>query len=47
MPRGTKVEELYRELLTRGYSKESAAIIAQSKTGVALRTGRPPKRRRN
>lgn len=44
MPRGTKVEKMYEHLLSAGYDKASAAKISQSKTGLALRTGKPPKR---
>jgi len=43
MPIGTPVDNLYRELLAKGYDKASAAKIAQEKTGLALVTGRPPK----
>ena len=43
MPAGTKVNEVYQALLKKGYSKEKAARIAQSQTGEALATGRPPK----
>ena len=43
MPEGTKVEHLYKKLTGEGYSKESAARIAQSQTGLALKTGKPPK----
>lgn len=44
MPRGTKVHNLYEKLLKKGYSTGSAARIAQSQTGQALVTGRPPKK---
>ena len=43
MPKGTKVDNLYEKLLQKGYSKGSAARIAQAKTGLALATGKPPK----
>ena len=43
MPTGTKVNAVYQALLKKGYSKEKAARIAQSQTGEALATGRPPK----
>lgn len=43
MPEGTKVEQLYKKLLAQGHSEESAARIAQSVTGEALATGKPPK----
>ncbi len=44
MPEGTKVHNLYEKLLKKGYSKGSAARIAQSKTGESLQTGKPPKK---
>ena len=44
MPIGTKVDKMYRHLLSSGYDKKSAAKIAQAKTGLALKTGKPPKR---
>jgi hypothetical protein len=34
---------VYQALLKKGYSKGKAARIAQSQTGEALATGRPPK----
>ncbi len=43
MPTGTAVEKCYEALLQKGYSKAKAARIAQSQTGEALATGRPPK----
>ena len=43
MPTGTKVDEVYQALLKKGYSKAKAARIAQSQTGAALATGKPPK----
>ena len=43
MPKGTKVHRMYEHLLSAGYSKESAVRIAQSKTGLSLKTGKPPK----
>ena len=45
MPEGTKVHKLYLELLRKGATKSQAAKIAQSRTGLALKTGKPPKRR--
>ena len=45
MPKGTKVHKLYETLLTKGYSKESAARIAQAKTGLSLMTGKKPKKK--
>lgn len=52
MPKGTPVDDMYRailrDLLRKGVSPEEAkakaARIAQAKTGLALATGRPPKR---
>jgi hypothetical protein len=43
MPKGSKVDKVYRALKREGYSKESAARIAQSQTGQALATGKAPK----
>jgi len=45
MPKGTKVEKLYRKLRSKGASKGKAARIAQSVTGLSLSTGKRPKRR--
>ncbi len=45
MPRGTKVDRLYRKLRGEGKSKGSAARISQSVTHRSLKTGRPPKRK--
>jgi hypothetical protein len=45
MPRGTAVHKLFERLKRKGYSVKSAAKIAQAKTGQALATGKPPKRR--
>lgn len=47
MPKGTKVERLYEHLRDQGYTPKSAAKIAQSKTGLALETGKPPKHKRD
>ena len=44
MPKGTKVDNMYEALKRRGISVESAVKIAQSKTGQALATGKPPKK---
>ncbi len=44
MPKGTKVERLYQHLLGQGLSKASAVKIAQAKTGLSLKTGKPPNR---
>ena len=43
MPRGTKVDKVYRALKREGKSVASAAKIAQAVTGKSLATGRKPK----
>lgn len=43
MPHGSKVEKVFKALRKKGKSKASAAKIAQSVTGQALATGKPPK----
>jgi hypothetical protein len=43
MPVGSKVHKVYMALKRKGKSEESAARIAQSATGQALATGKPPK----
>ena len=43
MPKGTKVDKVYKALKKAGKSTASAAKIAQAKTGQALKTGKPPK----
>jgi hypothetical protein len=43
MPAGTKVDKVYQGLKAKGYSSQEAAKIAQSRTGEALATGKPPK----
>ena len=43
MPKGTKVEKIYKAIVRSGKSKASAARIAQSKTGKSLATGKKPK----
>ena len=45
MPVGTKVHKTYKALRRQGMSKGKAARISQSKTGQALSTGRPPKKK--
>ena len=45
MPTGTTVEKVYKALRREGMDEGKAARIAQSQTGKALATGRPPKRR--
>ncbi len=47
MPEGSKVHKMYIHLQSSGYTKEEAAKIAQAKTGLALKTGKPPKRSKN
>jgi len=44
MPKGTKVHKVYEALRRSGYSKASAAKIAQAKTGKSLVTGKKPKK---
>lgn len=46
MPKGSRVHKMYDAMRRQGMSKGKAARIAQSKTGQALQTGRPPKKRR-
>lgn len=43
MPKGTKVDNVFQALKRKGKSVSSAAKIAQSVTGQALATGKPPK----
>ena len=43
MPKGTKVEKMYTAMKAQGMDKGKAARISQSKTGLALATGKPPK----
>lgn len=44
MPKGAKVEKMYQALVDDGMDKGKAARIAQSKTGLSLATGKPPKK---
>jgi hypothetical protein len=46
MPKNSKVHRMYEALLKKGHSKESAARIAQSETGLALATGKKPKKKK-
>lgn len=46
MPKGTPVEKMYSAMVREGMDKGRAARIAQSKTGLALATGKPPKGKR-
>jgi len=45
MPKGTKVDKVYKALRRKGASKGKAARIAQAKTGKSLKTGRKPKKK--
>lgn len=42
MPVGSKVHHVYVALKRKGYDKGKVARIAQSSTGQALATGKPP-----
>ena len=46
MPHGTKVHSMFEALKRKGHSPGSAARISQSRIGLALATGKPPKRKR-
>jgi hypothetical protein len=46
MPIGSKVHKVYKALRKKGYSKGKAARIAQDRTGQALKTGKPPKKKK-
>lgn len=46
MPKNTKVHRMFDALKRDGYSVQSAVRIAQSKTGQALATGKPPKKKK-
>jgi hypothetical protein len=43
VPEGTKVERCYQKLKKAGKPSASAAAICQKATGLALKTGKPPK----
>ena len=43
VPKSSKVHKLFDKLKSEGKSAGSAARIAQSATGLALATGKPPK----
>lgn len=45
MPTGTKVEKMYTALRRMGKDAGTAARIAQAKSGQALSTGKPPKKK--
>jgi hypothetical protein len=44
VPAGTKVDKMYEAMKAEGMDKGKAARIAQSKTGLSLATGKPPKK---
>jgi hypothetical protein len=46
MPKNTKVHHLYEKLLAKGMTKGKAVRIAQAKTGQSLKTGKPPKKKK-
>lgn len=46
MPKGTPVERLYEKLKSQGRDTATAVKIAQSVTGLALATGKPPKKKK-
>jgi hypothetical protein len=46
MPKNSKVHRMYEDLVQEGMSKGKAARIAQSKTGLALATGKKPKHKK-
>lgn len=43
MPKGTKVDKMYKAMKSHGMSEEKAARIAQAKTGQSLKTGKKSK----
>ena len=45
-PEGTQVDKVYKALKRKGMSKGKAARIAQANTGLALATGKPPKKKK-
>jgi len=45
MPRGSKVEKVYKALLRKGASKGKAARIAQSQTGQSLKSGKKSRKK--
>ena len=46
MPKSSKVHKVYEAIKRSGADKGKAARIAQSKTGQALATGKPPRKHR-
>lgn len=45
-PEGSKVHKVYKGIRKGGASKGKAARIAQAQTGQALKTGKPPKKKK-
>jgi hypothetical protein len=45
IPKGSKVDKVYKALRKEGASKGKAARIAQAKTGKSLKTGKKPKKK--
>lgn len=45
MPLNSPVHKLFEALKREGYDEASAAKIAQSRTGLSLQTGKPPKKK--
>jgi len=45
MPKGSKVDKIYRALREEGMSREKAARIAQDRSGQSLKTGKKPKKK--
>lgn len=43
MPKNSKVGRMYDAMVKEGMDKGKAARIAQSRTGQALSTGKPPR----
>jgi len=46
MPVDSAVHRMYAALVGQGMSKGKAARIAQAKTGLSLKSGRKPKRKK-
>ncbi len=47
MPAGTQVDRVFQALKRKGLSVASSAKIAQTQTGRALMTGKPPRHKPN
>ena len=45
MPKGTPVEKQYKAMVRAGVPKGEAAATAQKRTGLSLKTGKPPKKK--